>query len=101
MDSFNILSKLMQTNRIKMAENYKLSWTYFLNTFVLIIGLVLSKLLMDTFGEMNAYKNSISNKSCNYTTYQTGFYYYLYDFYAYKRGYSSAGTQQALLPGFD
>jgi hypothetical protein len=101
MDSFNILSKLMQTNQIKMADNYKLSLTYFLNTIVLIIGLVFSKLLLDTFEEMNDYKNSVYNKACNYTTYQTGFYYYLYDFYAYKRGYSSAGTQQALLPGFD
>jgi hypothetical protein len=91
----------MQTNQIKMAENYKLSWTYFLNTVVLIIGLVFSKLLMDTFGEMNSNKNSVSNKSCNYATYQTGFYYYLYDFYAYKRGYSSASIQQALLPEFD
>lgn len=101
MDSFNILSKLIQTNQIKMADNYKLSCTYFLSTIVLLIGLVFSKFLMNTFADMENSTNSVSDKSCNYTTYQSGFYYYLYDFYAYKRGYSNIATQQALLPGFN
>jgi hypothetical protein len=101
MDSFNILSKIMQNNKPKMPMHRNWLCAYSVNMIVLIIGLVFSNYLMTTFEEINLEYNSISDKSCNYTNYHTGFYYYLYDYYALKKNITEWSALQPLLPGFD
>jgi hypothetical protein len=101
MDSFNILSKLIQNNKAEMPMNRRWLCAYSANILVLIIGLLFSNYLMTTFEDINLESNSISDKSCNYTTYQTGFYYYLYDYYALKKNITTWSLLQPLLPEFD
>lgn len=101
MDSFNILSKLIQNNKAEMPLNRRWLCAYFANMLILIIGLFFSNFLMNTFEDMNDKSNSIADKSCNYTTYRTGFYYYLYDYYALKKNITEWSNLQTILPGFD
>jgi hypothetical protein len=99
MDSMNILSRVLYGPKVVMGENRLLLLFYILFIILLITGLVFSILLMNYFDSINQERNSINSKACNYTGYQTDFFYYTYEYYALQTGKSKAATYDSYMPG--
>jgi hypothetical protein len=99
MDSINILSRVLYGPKVVMSENRLLLLFYILFIILLIIGLIFSILLMNYFDDINQEGNSINSKACNYTSFQTGFFYYTYEYYALQTGKSTASLYDGYMPG--
>jgi hypothetical protein len=98
-DSMNILPMVLYGPKVVMGENRLLLLFLILFIILLITGLIFSILLMNYFDSINQERNSINSKICNYTSYQTGFFYHTYEYYALQTGKSKAATYDGYMPG--